>query len=139
MPGKIFRQADLARTLRSMVEAEKKALSGKAARTAGIDAVRDFFYRGDIARRIDAFSSATTGCCATKTWRRLSFTPEEPACTDLQGLPSLQAGLLEPGSGDAGALNILEGFDLRALGYNSAEYLHNLAETMKLAYADRDT
>jgi len=37
------------------------------------------------------------------------------------------------------ALNILEGFDLRAIEYNSAEYLHTLAEAMKLAYADRDT
>ena len=56
--GEIFRQPDLARTLRSMVDAERKALKGGAGRVGGIDAVRDHFYRGDIARRIDAFSKA---------------------------------------------------------------------------------
>src|SRR5579883_1506154 len=60
-PGEIFRQPDLARTLRQMADAEKKALAGGASRVAAIDAVRDFFYRGDIAHRIDAFSRAHQG------------------------------------------------------------------------------
>ena len=61
MPGEIFRQPDLARTLRSMAEAEKKALASGASRAAAIDAVRDYFYRGDIAHRIDAFSRQNQG------------------------------------------------------------------------------
>ena len=56
MPGEIFRQPDLARTLRSMVDAEHKALAAGKNRVAAIDAVRDYFYRGDIAHKIDAFS-----------------------------------------------------------------------------------
>ena len=36
-------------------------------------------------------------------------------------------------------LNILEGFDLRAMGHNSADYIHTVIEAMKLGYADRDT
>src|SRR5215469_2566906 len=60
-PGEIFRQPDLARTLRSMAEVEKKALAGGASRVAAIDAVRDYFYRGEIARKIDGFSKANGG------------------------------------------------------------------------------
>src|ERR1017187_7809838 len=60
-PGDIFRQADLARTLRAMVDAEKRAAAGGANRGKAIDAVRDFFYRGEIAHRIDAFSKTHNG------------------------------------------------------------------------------
>ena len=60
-PGEIFRQPDLARTLRAMAAAEKKALAAGASREAAIDAVRDYFYRGEIARKIDAFSKANNG------------------------------------------------------------------------------
>src|SRR5690349_1636231 len=55
-PGDIFRQPDLARTLRSMAEVEKKALAAGASRGKAIDAVRDYFYRGEIAHKIDEFS-----------------------------------------------------------------------------------
>ena len=78
MPGEIFRQPDLARTLRSMAEAEKKALASGASRAAAIDAVRDYFYRGDIAHRIDAFSRRIRGCCAMKTWPRFTSSPKTP-------------------------------------------------------------
>ena len=51
MPGDIFRQpVDLARSIRGMAEAEKKALAAVASRTAAIDAIRDYFYRGEIAK-----------------------------------------------------------------------------------------
>ena len=68
LTGEIFRQPDLARTLRSLVAAEKKALAAGATRVAAIDAVRDEFYRGEIARKIDAFRKPITACCVTKTW-----------------------------------------------------------------------
>jgi gamma-glutamyltranspeptidase/glutathione hydrolase len=61
MPGEIFRQPNLAKTLRAMAAAEKKALAAGASRVAAIDAVRDFFYRGDIAHRIDTFMRANDG------------------------------------------------------------------------------
>ena len=62
MPGDIFRQPDLARTLRAMVAAEQRALKAGGSRKAAIDAVRDYFYRGEIAHKIDAFSKANGGC-----------------------------------------------------------------------------
>src|ERR1035438_5495425 len=61
MPGEIFRQPNLARTLRSMVAAEKAALDKGADRRSAIEAVRDYFYRGEVAHKIDEFSKANGG------------------------------------------------------------------------------
>ncbi len=69
--GEIFRQPDLARTLRAMAEAEKKALAAGATREAAIDAVRDYFYRGEIAHKIDAFSKANNGSAALRRHGRV--------------------------------------------------------------------
>ena len=85
-PGEIFRQPDLARTLRSMVEAEKKALAAGASRAKAIDAVRDYFYRGDIAHRIDAFSKQNGGLLryedmAASTWSRKRRSPPPSTAT----------------------------------------------------------
>ena len=68
-PGDIFRQPDLARTLRSMAAAEKKALAAGATRDKAIEAVRDYFYRGEIAHKIDEFMKANGGLLRYKIWR----------------------------------------------------------------------
>ena len=139
MPGTIFRQPDLARTLRLMAEAEQKALAAGKSRAAAIDAVRDFFYRGDIAKRIDAFSRDNRGLLRYEDMAEFKLQPEEPLSTSYRGYEVYKPGFWSQGPAMLEALNILEGFDLRAMRYNSAEYLHTMAETMKLAYADRDT
>src|SRR5712692_2093016 len=60
-PGEMFRQPDLARTIRAMMAAEKKALAAGKSRVEAIDAVRDYFYRGEVAQKIDAFMQANHG------------------------------------------------------------------------------
>jgi gamma-glutamyltranspeptidase/glutathione hydrolase len=139
MPGEIFRQPDLARTLRSMAEAEKKALASGASSTAAIDAVRDYFYRGDIARRIDAFSKQNQGLLRYEDMAAFHLEPEDPVSTTFQDVQVFKPGFWSQGPSLIEALNILEGYDLRAMRWNSAEYLHTLVEALKLAYADRDT
>jgi gamma-glutamyltranspeptidase/glutathione hydrolase len=139
MAGEVFRQPNLARTLRSMVAAEKRALAAGANHTAGIDAVRDFFYRGEIAQRIDAFMKANDGLLRYEDMAAFKQQPEEPASTDYRGYKVYKPAFWSQGPAMLEALNILEGFDLRSLGYNSAEYLHRVVESLKLAYADRDT
>jgi gamma-glutamyltranspeptidase/glutathione hydrolase len=139
MPGEIFRQPNLAKTLRSMAAAEKKALAAGASRMAAIDAVRDFFYRGDIAHRIDAFMRANDGLLRYEDMAAFKLEPEEPVSTDYRGFKVYKPGFWSQGPAMVEALNILEGFDLRPLGVNSAEYIHKLVEALKLAYADRDT
>jgi gamma-glutamyltranspeptidase/glutathione hydrolase len=138
-PGEIFRQPDLARTMRSMLEAEHKALAAGHSRPAAIDAVRDYFYRGEIAHKIDSFSKDNRGLIRYEDMAEFKLQPEEPVSTTYRGYQVYKPGFWSQGPSMLEALNILEGFDLRTMKYNSAEYLHTLAEAMKLAYADRDT
>ncbi len=138
-PGDVFRQPDLARTLRGMVAAEKKARDGGAARAAGIDAVRDYFYRGEVARRIDEFMKANGGLLRYEDMATFRLTPEEPVSTTYRGYRVYKPGFWSQGPAMIEALNILEGYDLHSMPYNSAEYIHTLTEALKLAYADRDT
>jgi len=138
-PGEIFRQPDLARSLRGMAEAEKKALAAGASRTAAIDAVRDYFYRGEIAKKIDEFSRAHEGLLRYEDMAAFRLTPEEPISTDFHGARVYKPGFWSQGPAMIEALNILSGIDVTSMRVNSARYIHTLTEALKLAYADRDT
>jgi gamma-glutamyltranspeptidase / glutathione hydrolase len=135
--GDIFRQPDLAHTLRSMAEAEKKALSDGKNRQAAIDAVRDYFYRGEVARKIDAFMKANGGLMRYEDMAAFKLELEEPVSTTYHGYKVYKPGFWSQGPAMIETLNIMEGFDSRA-PLNSGEYIHRLVEALKLAYADRD-
>jgi gamma-glutamyltranspeptidase/glutathione hydrolase len=137
--GDIFRQPDLAHTLRSMAEAERKALAAGASRQAAIDAVRDYFYRGEIARKIDAFMKANNGLLRYEDMAAFKLEVEEPVSTMYHGYKVYKPGFWSQGPAMIEALNILDGFDSRNAPLNSAEYIHRTVEALKLAYADRDT
>ena len=137
--GEIFRQPALGRTLRAMVEAEKKALAAGASREKAIDAVRDYFYRGEIARKIDEFSKQNGGLLRYEDMAAFRLAPEVAVSTTFHGYTVYKPGFWSQGPTMIEALNILDGFDLGALRLNSAEYIHTLVEALKLAYADRDT
>jgi gamma-glutamyltranspeptidase / glutathione hydrolase len=139
MPGEIFRQPDLARTLRSMVDAEKKALAAGKSRVEAIDAVRDYFYRGEIARKIGEFCKANGGLMRYEDFAAFKLQPEEAVSTTYRGYKVYKPGFWSQGPSLIEALNTLEGYDLRSMGINSAEYIHTSVEALKLAYADRDT
>jgi gamma-glutamyltranspeptidase/glutathione hydrolase len=138
-PGDIFHQPNLARTMRSMAAAEQKARSSGASRQAAIDAIRDYFYRGEIARKIDAFSKANDGLLRYEDMAAFRLKVEEPASTMYRGYKVHKPGFWSQGPVMLQALNILEGFELTSLPHNSGEYLHRVVEAMKLSYADRDT
>ena len=137
--GEIFRQPDTARTLRAMAEAEKKALAAGAKREAAIDAVRDYFYRGEIAHKIDAFSKENKGLLRYEDMAAFKLGVEDPVSTTYRGMNVYKPGFWSQGPAMIEALNILEGFDIRSTPLNSAEYIHRTDEALKLAYADRDT
>lgn len=139
LPGEIFRQPDLARTMRGMVEAEHKALLAGKDRKTAIDAARDYFYRGDIARRIDAFMKANGGLLRYEDMAAFKLQEEEPVTTTYRGYHVYKPGFWSQGPAMIEALNIVDGYDMKDLGINSAEYIHRLVEALKLAYADRDT
>jgi gamma-glutamyltranspeptidase/glutathione hydrolase len=138
-PGEIFRRPDTARTLRAMVEAERKALKAGKTRSQAIDAVRDFFYRGEIAQKIDAFSKANKGLIRYEDMASFKLELEEPLSTEYRGYTVYKPGFWSQGPSLLQTLNILEGFDMRAAGLNTPDYIHRLTEALKLAYADRDT
>ncbi len=138
-PGELFRQPDLARTMSSMLEVEKRALSAGRSRAEAIDAVRDFFYRGDIARRIGAFMEKTGGLLRYEDMAAFRLTPEPALTTSYRGYAVHKPGFWTQGPVMLQMLNLLEGFDLARLEHNSPDYIHRVTEAMKLAYADRDT
>jgi len=138
-PGDIFRQPDLARTLRAMAAAEKKALASGASRAKAIDAVHDYFYRGEVAHKIDEFMKANGGLLRYEDMAAFKLQPEEPVSTTFHGYTIYKPGFWTQGPTMIETLNILEGYDLASMKMNSADYIHTLVEAMKLAYADRDT
>jgi gamma-glutamyltranspeptidase/glutathione hydrolase len=137
--GDIYRQPDLAHTLRSMAEAERKALAAGGSRQSGIDAVSDFFYRGEIARKIDAFMKSNGGLLRYEDMAAFKLEPEEPVSGTYHGFKVYKPGFWSQGPALIEALNILENFESRGAPLNSAEYIHRGVEALKLAYADRDT
>src|SRR5690349_9372051 len=84
-PGDILKQTDLARTLRAMADVEKKALASGASRGKAIDAVRDYFYRGEVARKLDAFSKAHNGFLRYEDMAAFHVEPEDPVSTTFKG------------------------------------------------------
>ncbi len=137
-PGDIFRQPDLARTIRSMIAAEKAAAS-KGDRAAAIEAVRNHFYRGEIARKIDRFSRDNGGLLRYEDMAAFHVEPEEPLQTTYRGYIVYKNGFWTQGAVFLETLNILETYDLAAMRHNSADYVHTVVEALKLAYADRDS
>ena len=122
-----------------MIEAERKALGSGAGRGEAIDAVRDLFYRGEIARKIAGFSKENKGLLRYEDLASFRLEVEKPLKTTYQGFEVYKGSFWTQGAVMIQALNILEGFDLRSMGWNSAVYMHILVEALKLAYADRDT
>jgi gamma-glutamyltranspeptidase/glutathione hydrolase len=135
--GDTIRLPTLARTLRRMVEAERAARA--KGREAGIVAARDRFYRGDIAVEMVAFLERHGAPFTRADFAEFFAKVEAPASTTYRGHTIYKHGFGSQGPSLLQSLNILEQFDLRAMGFGSADYLHTVTEAMKLAYADRDT
>jgi gamma-glutamyltranspeptidase/glutathione hydrolase len=134
-PGDVVKFPDLARTLREMVDVEKRA---KGDREAKIRAVHDYFYKGSIAKRIAAFSEANNGTITYSDMANFKAEIDEPRTTTYRGYTINKPGFWTQGPVMIEALNILEGYDLKAMGHNSPQYLHTVLEAVKLAFADRD-
>src|SRR5580698_1141378 len=133
--GEIFREPSLAKTLRELVAAEKKA-HGK--RDAKLNAVRDLFYKGSIAKRIADFSEKNGGLIAYSDLANFHADVDEPKMGTYRGYEIYKPGFWTQGPVMIEALNMLEGFDLKSMGHNSPQYLHTVVEAVKLAFADRD-
>ena len=136
--GEIFRQPELAATLRKLVEAEQDALRRGKNRHDAIMAAYDRFYRGDIAQEFVRGVQEEGGLITLPDLANWRVKIEEPVMTQYRGIEVYKLPPWSQGPAMLQALNILEGFDLKAMGYNSTRYIHTLYQTMSLAFADRD-
>jgi gamma-glutamyltranspeptidase / glutathione hydrolase len=134
--GEILRNPDLARTLKKLVEAEK-ANQAKG-RHEALKAARDRFYKGDIAHDFAAFSEANGGLFRYEDFAEYTVEVETPVSVNYRGYQIYKNPSASQGPTELIALNLLEGYDLKALGQNSADFLHTSAEAVKLAMADRE-
>ena len=136
--GEIFRQPDLAATLRKLVEAERQALAAGKSRKDAILAAYDRFYRGDIAQEFVRGSREVGGLHTLADLANWKVRIEEPVKTTYKGIDVYKLDVWTQGPAMLQALNILEGVDLKGMGYNSARYIHAVYQAMNLAFADRD-
>ncbi|MFL5347334.1 MAG: gamma-glutamyltransferase family protein [Hyalangium sp.] len=137
-PGEVFRQKDLAATLKKLVEAEQQALKAGKNRKQAIMAAYDRFYRGDIAHELVRGVQEEGGLITLEDLARWKVQIEEPVKTDYKGIEVYKLTTWVQGPVLLQALNILEPMDLKSMGYNSARYIHTLYQVMNLAFADRD-
>ncbi|MDT8449461.1 MAG: gamma-glutamyltransferase, partial [Wenzhouxiangellaceae bacterium] len=137
-PGEIFRQPDLKATLEKLVEAEAEALEAGKSRKEAIYAAYDRFYRGDIAEEIVRATREAGGLFTERDLADWEVRIEEPVSTNYRGVDVYKLTTWTQGPVLLQMLNLLEGLDLKAMGYNSTRYIHTLYQAMNLAYADRD-
>jgi gamma-glutamyltranspeptidase / glutathione hydrolase len=118
--GELWKNADLGNTLETI---------GKKG--------RDAFYKGDIARTIGAHVKAQGGFIAYEDLAAHAGQWVEPVSTNYRGYDVWELPPNSQGIAALQILNILEGFDLKAMGFGSAQHLHTLVEAKKIAFEDR--
>ena len=136
--GEIFKQLDLAETLKKMVEAEQQALKKGKNRKEAIYAAYDRFYKGDIAQEFVRGAQEQGGLITMQDLANWKVKIEEPLSVNYKGIEVYKMQQWTQGPVMLQALNILENFDLKGMGYNSARYIHTLYQAMNMSFADRD-
>ena len=136
--GSLFVQEDLARTLSLMVQAEERALAGGGSREAGIQAARDVYYKGDVARRMVQALQDLGGLYDLSDFAEYESPMEEPISITYRGYQVFTNRSWTQGISLLQALSILEGCNLSVLGHNSPQAIHLQVEALKLAFADRE-
>jgi gamma-glutamyltranspeptidase/glutathione hydrolase len=136
--GEVFVQKDLLETLTKMVSAEQDALKHKKTRKEAIMAAFDRFYKGDIAQEIVRSSQEQGGLFTMEDLSQWKPIEEEPMHVSYRGTEVYKLQQWTQGPSMLQALNILENFNLKDMGYNSTRYIHTVYQAMSLAFADRD-
>jgi gamma-glutamyltranspeptidase / glutathione hydrolase len=136
--GEIFIQKDLLATLQKMVDAEQQALAKKKTRKQAIMSAFDRFYKGDIAKEFVRGSKEQGGLITEQDLANWKPIEEKPISTNYKGIEVYKLSQWTQGPVLLQSLNVLENFDVKAMGYNSTNYIHTLYQTMNLCFADRD-
>jgi gamma-glutamyltranspeptidase/glutathione hydrolase len=136
--GEIFKQQDLYNMLQKLIDTEQLALTKGKSRKESIYAAYDRFYKGDIAKEFVRGSKEQGGLITLQDLEKWKVKIEEPLSTNYRGIEVYKLQQWSQGPVMLQALNMLENFDLKSMGYNSSKYIHSLYQTMNLAFADRD-
>ncbi len=136
--GEIFVQADLLNTLKKMVDAEQEALKKGASRKVAIMAAYNRFYKGDIADEFVRGCQEQGGLITKQDLAQWKPIEEAPTHVNYKGIDVYKMQQWTQGPSMLQALNILENFDLKSMGYNSTQYIHTVYQAMSMAFADRD-
>ncbi|HSC55317.1 MAG TPA: gamma-glutamyltransferase [Phnomibacter sp.] len=136
--GEIFVQKNLLATLTKMVEAEQQALKQGKNRKQAIMAAYDRFYKGDIAKEFVRGCQEQGGLITLQDLANWKPMEEEPVHVAYKGIEVYKLQQWTQGPSMLQALNILENFDLKSMGYNSSKYIHTVTQAMQLSFADRD-
>ncbi len=132
--GKMEWHPDLMATITQLIGAESAA----ADRLAGLRAVADCFYRGPIAAALDQWSQANGGLIRAEDLATHVTRIKEPVTADYRGFTVCKCGPWTQGPCLLEALQIIAGFDVKAMGRQSPDAVHLAVEALKLALADRD-
>jgi gamma-glutamyltranspeptidase/glutathione hydrolase len=136
--GEIFVQKELLNTLQKMVDAEQDALKQGKSRKEAIWAAYDRFYKGDIADEFVRGVQEQGGLITKEDLKNWRPTEEAPSMVNYKGIDVYKLQAWTQGPSLLQALNIVENFDLKKMGYNSADYMHTIYQAMNLSFADRD-
>jgi gamma-glutamyltranspeptidase/glutathione hydrolase len=136
--GEIFVQQDLLNTLTKLVAAEQAALKNKKTRKQAIQAAYDRFYKGDIAAEFVRGAQEQGGLITKEDLANWKVKEEEPMSINYKGVEVYKLQQWTQGPMLLQALNILENYDLKAMGYNSPKYIHTIYQAMNMSFADRD-
>ena len=136
--NEMFYQKDAAKSLRLLIEGESKALAAGKSRHEALEAVRDVFYKGEIARAIARLHEEQGGLITYEDLAGYRGKWEEPLVATYRGYEVYTNSTWSQGPLLVQFLNILEGFDLKSMGHNSPEYVHVLSQAINLAMADRE-
>jgi gamma-glutamyltranspeptidase/glutathione hydrolase len=137
-PGEIFRQPDLLGTLQKLVDAEQQALAAGKSRKEAIYAAYERFYKGDLAQEFVRGSREQGGLHTMEDLANWKVYLEAPVMTTYKGIEVYKLNCWVQSPVMLQALNLLEPLEVKAMGYNSAKYIHTLYQVMNLAFADRD-
>jgi gamma-glutamyltranspeptidase/glutathione hydrolase len=136
--GEIFVQQDLLSTLKKLVDAEQTALKNKKTRKQALQAAYDRFYKGDIADEFVRGAQEQGGLITKQDLANWKVKEEVPSMINYKGIDVYKLTQWTQGPSLLQALNIVENFDLKKMGYNSPQYINTIYQTMSLAFADRD-
>ena len=136
--GDRLTQPDLANTLEALSNAEQQALTSGGTREEGLQAVRDYFYKGPLAQDIVKLEQDRGGLISAEDLANYTGTWETPVSGSYGDYTFYTNGTWSQGIVVPLTLQILDGIDLKSMGQNSPEYVHTVTQAIELAMADRE-